>query len=101
MHARRRSHLHATEPAPVPAEPFVFEARVPRFRFEDLVVEVANGTLTLRANHREAGPNGVVTRSFVRSIDLPRDADEGNVEAELSDGVLVVTVPRKRPQLPR
>jgi hypothetical protein len=84
-----------------PGEALVFEARVPKFGMDELVVEVANGTLVLRANRQEDGPQGRVIRSFLRSIDLPRDADEGNVEAVLADGVLTITVPRRRPQLPR
>ena len=33
-----------------------------------------------------------------RSIQLPKDCDEGNISATLEDGVLMVVVPRMAPQ---
>jgi HSP20 family protein len=36
--------------------------------------------------------------SFSRSFRLPADADEAGVKADMKDGVLTVTVPKKSPQ---
>ncbi|MBC7155056.1 MAG: Hsp20/alpha crystallin family protein [Rhodobacteraceae bacterium] len=36
--------------------------------------------------------------SFSRSFRLPPDADESGVRADMKDGVLTVTIPRKTPQ---
>ncbi len=37
--------------------------------------------------------------SFSRSFRLPDDADEAGVKAEMKDGVLTVTLPKKAPQM--
>lgn len=37
--------------------------------------------------------------SFSRSLRLPNDADEGGVKADLKDGVLTISVAKKKPEV--
>ena len=75
----------------------VLHARVPKFRPDELSVEVENGILTLRAEKDENGPHRHVQRSFVRSIELPKNVDENAIEAVLDNGLLTVRVPARQP----
>lgn len=78
----------------------VVEAHLPKFRDEDINIEVENGTLVIQAERHEKEEDKskrYVMResssSFYRRIQLPDRADADNVEAHLDEGVLKVTVP--------
>jgi HSP20 family protein len=80
-------------------------AQLPGVKSEDLHIDVENNVLTLSGErkleredkregyHRIESSYGSFTRSFV----LPESADSEKVEANLSDGVLTVRIP-KRPE---
>jgi HSP20 family protein len=80
-------------------------AHVPGMKAEDVHIDVENNVLTLSGErkleretkregyHRIESSYGSFTRSFV----LPESADSEKVEANLSDGVLTVRIP-KRPE---
>ena len=85
------------------SEAFVFELDLPGVRNEDLDVQVENQTLTIkgkrdRKEHQENGSYCACERSygsFSRSFTLPVSADTEGVTADLSQGVLTVSVSKK------
>jgi HSP20 family protein len=79
----------------------VVRADLPGLSPQDVVVEVANGVLTLsgeRREQREVGEKGVRHTElrygrFMRSIALPEGTRETDIRANFSSGVLEITVP--------
>lgn len=91
------------------AEGVVLTAEVPGFREDELQLSVVQDVVTL-SGERKATDEGdaVVHRreragavKFSRSFTLPYRVDAGRVEAELSDGVLTVKLPRHPEEAPR
>jgi HSP20 family protein len=70
---------------------------------DDIHLTVENGAVSIKgekkAEREEKGKDWYFTErqfgSFQRSFRLPPDADETGVKADLKDGVLTVTIPRK------
>jgi len=80
----------------------VVEAHLPNFGEEDITVDVDKGALVIQAERHERDEDKkkkYVIResssSFYRSIALPEQADESQIEAHFEGGVLKVTVPFK------
>ena len=78
----------------------VVEAHLPNFNENDVNIEVENGTLVVQAERHEKEEDKdkkYVVResssSFYRRIQLPERADAENINADLEDGILKVTVP--------
>ncbi len=73
---------------------------------DDIHLTVEDGVVHLRGEKKtsreEKGETWYFSErqygSFSRSFSLPEDADEAAVKAELKDGVLTVTLPRKSPE---
>lgn len=73
---------------------------------QDLHVTVEDGVLMIRGEKKsereEKGDTWYFSErqfgSFSRSFRLPSDADAGGVKADMKDGVLTVTVPKKPAQ---
>jgi len=80
------------------------KADLPGFDEQDVSLDVQDGVLTIKAEHKEEREEKdedkhyhLVERrsgSFLRRIALPFEADAGKAEAHLDKGVLTVTVPR-------
>lgn len=84
------------------------EAEVPGFKNEDLEISVVGNELTIKG-HRQDGPSdkemvfhrrerGVGT--FTRVIRLPVEIDAARVQANLRDGVLLLTLPKSEAAKP-
>ncbi len=78
----------------------VVEAHLPNFNENDVNIEVENGTLVVQAERHEREEDKdkkYVVResssSFYRRIQLPERADADNIQADLEDGILKVTIP--------
>ena len=84
-------------------------AEVPGVSKEDLRIKIENGMLTIRGErkpivngskaklvHSEI-PTGLFERTFV----VPRDAEAGKFDAQLSQGILKLTMPKAEHSLPR
>jgi HSP20 family protein len=79
----------------------VVRADLPGLSPQDVVVEVANGVLTLsgeRQEKREVGEKGMRRTElrygrFMRSIPLPEGTRETDIRANFASGVLEITVP--------
>ena len=88
---------------------FVFKADVPGMKEKDLDVQINGNRLTIRgqreAEHREPGHTYYTYErsygSFARSFTLPDNANAQQCNAELNDGVLTVTIPKKATEQPR
>jgi len=84
-------------------------AQVPGVKAEEVHIDVENNVLTLSGErkleredkregyHRIESSYGSFTRSFV----LPESADAEKVEANLSDGVLTVRIPKRAEAAPK
>lgn len=76
------------------------EAHLPNFQEENIDIQIDSGVLIINAERHEKDEDKkkkYVVResssSFYRRIQLPERADTENIEADLSDGILKVTVP--------
>merc|ERR1712115_81089 len=70
-----------------------------QYRPDELKVMVNDGVLTVEGKHEEKAEDGskMVSRMFSRKYTLPADAKSEEVASNLSsDGVLVITAPKKQ-----
>jgi HSP20 family protein len=85
----------------------VFVCDVPGVRREDLEITLENRVLTIRGSRKldvsdkEQVMLGRSYGSFVRSYTLPDSVDDGNLAADLADGVLTITIPKLARAKPR
>ena len=83
---------------------YQIDVEVPAVAKEDLAVSVADGALTVSGERKSASEDGDsrVHRtercygSFVRSFQLPEDADKDAVSAESRDGVLYLKIAKRQ-----
>jgi HSP20 family protein len=72
---------------------------------KDVQISVSNGVLTIHAERREQAQTAHRSEfrygSFQRSVRLPNDADEDDVRASYTNGILEITVPLKGQPEPR
>ena len=88
---------------------YILECEMPGFNKEDIKIDVNGSVLTLCAEHKsendEKNKNGEYIRrersygSYCRSFDIS-NIDESAIEAEYTNGVLKVTLPKKAEQQP-
>lgn len=88
---------------------YILECEMPGFNKQDIKIDVNGSTLTLCAEHKsendEMNKNGEYIRrersygSYCRSFDIS-NIDESAIEAEYTNGVLKVTLPKKAEQQP-
>jgi len=72
-----------------------------QYRPDELSVSVARGVVTIEGKHEEKAEDGskMVSRQFLRKYTLPKGASTEDVISNLSsDGVLVITVNKKKSQ---
>lgn len=86
------------------------EIELPGIKPSDVEVTAENGVLTIRGEKQSASTEGnegryhVVERSygsFTRSFQLPTGVDEQRIEADFTDGVLTVRIPKAALAQPR
>ncbi|HEX2506488.1 MAG TPA: Hsp20/alpha crystallin family protein [Gaiellaceae bacterium] len=79
---------------------YIVEAEVPGVQKEDVNVELIGNELTISGEVKEKKRTGVVRRSTRRSgrfaywVTLPEPVNADNIDAQLRDGILTVTVPK-------
>lgn len=88
---------------------FVLEAELPGFNKEDISLDLKDGILTIRAEHREdkdeKDKQGNYIRrerrygSFSRSFDVT-GIDEGGITAAYNNGILELNLPKAQPAVP-
>ena len=86
------------------------EIELPGIKPSDVEVTAENGVLTIRGEKQNASTEGnegryhVVERSygsFTRSFQLPTGVDEQRIDADFTDGVLTVRIPKAALAQPR
>ena len=90
-------------------EGFVFHADLPGIKDEDVQISVTGNQLTIAGKRdaeerKDAEDYHVLERShgsFTRTFTLPETADLEKVKAELKDGVLTVSLPKRTESQPR
>ena len=84
---------------------FTVQAEIPGVGKDDIQVHVDQGVVTLRAEVRQEdkkADNSKLLRSeryygaVSRSFQLPQDIDQSEATAKYADGVLTLTLPKKR-----
>jgi HSP20 family protein len=91
------------------ADAYVFKADLPGMKEKDVEVSLTNNRLTLRGKReeekREEKDNYFTCErswgSFSRSFTLPQGTSVESAHADLKDGVLTVTVPKKAEAQPK
>lgn len=80
---------------------FLLTAEIPGTRLEDLEVTVADGVLALKGDRKSQAGSGEVFRrqerfqgQWHRAIQLPDRIQQEQMEAALTDGVLIITLPK-------
>jgi HSP20 family protein len=81
---------------------YVVTAEVPGLSREDLDIQIQEGKLTLRGVRQSSDTSSVrferVERGhgrFARAFALPRAVDPAGITADLQDGVLTISIPKK------
>ena len=87
---------------------YAMHIELPGVAPEDVNIRVAENVLTVsgekKAQYEETGKLYVQERtygSFARSMNLPEDADPESIRAFAKDGVLMVEIPRRKPEAAR
>lgn len=85
---------------------FTIDVSIPGFKKEDVAIEIDKNYLKVSANHETSSDkkdeNDRVIRqefsasSFERSFVLPENIDTTNIAAKQEDGVLKITLPKKK-----
>lgn len=85
------------------AEDISVHCEVPGITLDELDVSIASNVLTIKGNKNKEGKGDdprYYTREtwsgqFQRTISLPKDVDSEKIEAELRNGILMVTLPKR------
>ncbi|MDY0168810.1 MAG: Hsp20/alpha crystallin family protein [Thermoguttaceae bacterium] len=90
------------------SDALVAELEVPGVTAEQIDVSVVGGELSLQIQRPELQQEGVTYHrrerpvgALSRVLRLPADVDGNNVQAELKDGVLTITLPKAEESKPR
>lgn len=87
----------------------VLLAELPGVGKDEVKISVHEGVLTISGERKTADlpekatwiRNEIPRGSFVRKVRLPRDVDASGVNAELSNGILRIVLPKSEKSLPR
>jgi HSP20 family protein len=89
-------------------EALLVEMEVPGVKSDQVDVSVAGGELSVKIDRSEEAVEGVTYHrrerpvgSLTRVLRLPVEVDANRVEAELRDGVLLITLPKAESAKPR
>ncbi len=84
---------------------FCIELAVPGLKKDDFKIAVEKEQLTIIADRKEEFSEGVSSKkynrkefnfsTFTRTFTLPDSADQANIQAEYTDGILVVRITKK------
>ncbi len=84
---------------------YAISIEVPGVEQKDIKIEIANNTLTVSGEKQQKSEEKEKNYyrmersygSFRRILSLPEDADQDAIEANFKNGVLNITMPRKKP----
>ena len=78
----------------------LIELATPGVEKDDLVIDINEGRLTISLEQKESGENYAFQRAFKRSWTLPKDVEVEKIDAEYTNGVLAVSIPKREPAAP-
>jgi len=93
-------------------EAYVLSALVPGLKAEDLNIQVLEDVLHIEGEYKQSGPVDKADEteyllkelphgSFKRTLRLPADIDANHVEANITDGVLTLRLPKAESARPK
>ncbi|UCG51046.1 MAG: Hsp20/alpha crystallin family protein [Candidatus Latescibacterota bacterium] len=90
-------------------EEYLIKAELPEIRKEDVKITVQDGVLTIQGERRQekeekGKKHHRIERSygkFVRSFEVPDDADEPKIQANFDNGMLYLHVPKSATAKPK
>ena len=93
-------------------EAYVLSALVPGLKADDLSIQVLDDVLRIEGEYKRSSPvdkadensyllNELPHGSFTRSLRLPAAIDADHVEAQITDGVLTLKLPRAESARPK
>lgn len=105
---RRQARAGRGEPMPMNArdtgDAIVIQASLPGVRPEDVHLECSENLLTIRAASRveehDYMHQEMRSTQYLRQVSLPGEVRCESAQAESSDGILTVTVPKVKPKAP-
>jgi len=85
---------------------YEMHVEMPGIKKEDINIEVTPTMVEICAEHEETSENKgknwlrqeLSSTDFYRSLELPEELKTGNVDAELKDGVLTLSLPKAEPK---
>lgn len=88
---------------------YVVECDLPGVAIDNVTLQIEDGVLTISGRRTAAASDANVrvlfnerpALEFTRRIQLARDVDQSAVDAELTNGVLRITIPKRSEVLPR
>jgi len=91
------------------ASAYLIKGEIPGVKKEDVKVNIQNGMLTIQGERKmekeeEGKKYHRIERcygSFLRSFQIPDDADENAIKAEFKDGMINVTLPKSEKAKPK
>jgi len=102
------SSLSVAVDVKVEDDTFVISALLPGIKAEDLNIQVVNESVTISGefkNDRDPEANYLLAERpagrFTRTITLPMPLNSGEAEADLTDGVLTLRVPKAEEAKPK
>ena len=78
----------------------LIELATPGVEKDDLVIDINEGRLTISLEQKKDGKNYAFQRAFKRSWTLPKDVEVEKIDAEYTNGVLAVSIPKREPAAP-
>lgn len=83
---------------------YIIKTDIPGVKKSDIDIKIDSGVLIIKAEVDESKENNTseliskerYMKKYLRNISLPEDADISNVKSEYKDGVLSVSMPKKK-----
>lgn len=76
---------------------YLVRTEIPGYNKEEINIEVENNILTISAAKKEKDNNWELSNTYSNSISLPSDINFDKANAELENGVLIITIPKIKP----
>jgi len=78
----------------------LIELATPGVEKEELNIDIDDGRLTISFHQKEGNESHGFQRAFKRSWTLPKDVEVEKIDAEYTNGVLAVSIPKREPAAP-
>ena len=80
---------------------YVVRFEVPGVKKEDIILELNESVIALKAERREKQKDEEIGISINRSVRIPEETEVSKVKANLKDGVLTVLIPKPPKRQPK